>query len=204
MKRIIKITLTSALFFLLAIFAFGQDEKINSCSVVLEVEFLKTGKVGKVSLVSDTCEKDSGFQNQAIEAVKKVKFKPKKENGEKVTEIKKVRYDFKIDEQDGATVSENRNTESIVNTQQVIILEKPKPVYPNSDGVTVCVTGTVRLRVEFLSVGKIGKISVVSGLPHGITEKAIEAAEKIKFLPAKENGVSISTNKIVTYSFSIY
>ena len=84
------------------------------------------------------------------------------------------------------------------------ILYKPRAAYPNQDKGTVCIQGTVRLRVEFLDSGEIGKIAVVSGLPYGASENSIEAAKKIKFNPALKNGKSVTVFKVVEFSFSIY
>ncbi len=64
--------------------------------------------------------------------------------------------------------------------------------------------GKVVLRVTFLENGKIGKISVVSGLPNGLTEEAISAAKQIKFTPAMSHGTRYSQTKTVTYTFSLY
>jgi TonB family protein len=81
------------------------------------------------------------------------------------------------------------------------IIKKPKASYPNQEKGTVCVQGTVRLRITFLKDGEIGNISLVSGLPNGANENAVEAAKKIKFRPAIKNGKAISVSKIVEYKF---
>ncbi len=81
------------------------------------------------------------------------------------------------------------------------ILEKPRAAYTD---VSVCIQGTVRLRVEFLASGEIGKISPISTLPYGLTENAIEAASKIKFEPEIKNGKLISKFMVVEYAFVIY
>ena len=64
--------------------------------------------------------------------------------------------------------------------------------------------GTVELRVTFLGNGGIGEISIKSGAKFGLTEKAIEAARKIAFLPVKKNDKNVDVTKIVQYKFSIY
>jgi hypothetical protein len=79
------------------------------------------------------------------------------------------------------------------------ILYKPRPGYPDKAG---CVTGTVILRIAFLESGKIGPISVVKGLPTGLTEKALEAAEKIQFQTMIRVGEHKSVTKQVEYFFS--
>lgn len=96
-----------------------------------------------------------------------------------------------------------KNQTDTTNTP-VKILYKPEAAYPEPQNGTICVTGTVTLRVTFLDSGKIGKINVVSGLPYGFSENAVEAAKKIKFKPAKKNGKTVSVSKTVTYSFTIY
>ena len=66
------------------------------------------------------------------------------------------------------------------------------------------VEGVVRLRVTFLASGEIGEITVVSGLPNGLTEEAVKAARSIRFEPAKKNGVPYSVTKTVEYTFTLY
>jgi TonB family protein len=64
--------------------------------------------------------------------------------------------------------------------------------------------GKVVLRVVFNARGGIGAISVVSGLPDGLTEQAIAAARRLLFIPARRNGVAYSVVKPVEYTFTIY
>jgi len=63
--------------------------------------------------------------------------------------------------------------------------------------------GTVKLRVEFLANGAIGKVTVLSGLPNGLTEAAITAAQRLAFLPKRVNGVAVSIAREVDYDFHI-
>jgi len=86
----------------------------------------------------------------------------------------------------------------------VKILYKPQAAYPNQNKGTVCIQGTVRIRVEFLESGEIRQIVVVSGLPYGASENAVEAAKKIKFIPAKKNGQTVTTVRVISFSFAIY
>ena len=84
------------------------------------------------------------------------------------------------------------------------ILYKPQTAYPSQDKGSVCIQGTVSLRVQFLESGKIGEISVVSGLPQGATETSIEAAKGIKFEPATKDGKPITLTRVIQFNFSIY
>jgi protein TonB len=65
------------------------------------------------------------------------------------------------------------------------------------------VRGTVALRVLFQADGTISDITIVRGLPHGLNEKAIEAAHKIRFRPALKDGkpVSVYGNLEFTFDF---
>lgn len=67
----------------------------------------------------------------------------------------------------------------------------------------MCIRGSVRLRVEFLASGKIGTITVISELPLGATENAIEAARKIVFAPERKNSQNVTVYKIIGYNFGI-
>ena len=66
------------------------------------------------------------------------------------------------------------------------------------------IVGSVVLKCVLSADGSIGDIHVVSGLPYGLTERAVGVARKIKFIPAMKDGkyVSISTN--VIYYFNLY
>lgn len=65
------------------------------------------------------------------------------------------------------------------------------------------VQGTVVLDVMFSYDGSITSIQVVRGLPNGLTESAIEAAQKIKFEPAIKNGEPVSTRGNLEFSFNL-
>lgn len=83
------------------------------------------------------------------------------------------------------------------------IISKPRPTYTEVARKNN-IQGTVTLRITFLASGLIGNISVVEGLPSGLSEQAIVAARKIVFEPAKRNGVPITTTKLMKFSFMLY
>ena len=84
----------------------------------------------------------------------------------------------------------------------LLITSKPTPGY-SEEARRDRVTGTVVLRVVFLASGDIGTVSAVKKLGSGLTEKAIEAAQKIKFKPAVKNGIPVTVVKSMTYAFRI-
>lgn len=88
-------------------------------------------------------------------------------------------------------------------TRGVMILTKPRANYTDYARF-YDITSKVVLRVTFSANGKIGAISVISGLPFGLTEQAIAAARGITFKPALREGVPYSVTKPVEYSFIIY
>lgn len=85
----------------------------------------------------------------------------------------------------------------------LVIISKPRPTYTDP-AKNASVQGTVVLRVTFLASGRVGSISPVKGLSHGLTEQAIAAARLITFKPAESKDGPISVTKTVEYSFVPY
>ena len=50
----------------------------------------------------------------------------------------------------------------------------------------------------------VTNIRTVSGLPYGLTEKAIAAAHQIKFVPATKDGHQVSMWMQLEYNFNLY
>src|SRR5262249_36141883 len=66
------------------------------------------------------------------------------------------------------------------------------------------VEGTVVLTIVFGADGRIHDIRTVRGLPHGLTETSIEAAQKIRFHPAVQHGKPVSVRATLEFSFALY
>jgi TonB family protein len=66
------------------------------------------------------------------------------------------------------------------------------------------IQGTVVLTVVFGADGRIRDIRVIHGLPYGLTETSIEAAQKIRFQPAVNNGKPMSVRATLEYNFALY
>jgi TonB family protein len=88
-------------------------------------------------------------------------------------------------------------------TQKAIIRKRPTPSYTKK-AKKHNVEGTVVLKAVFSSGGKVTNIEVVKGLPDGLTEKAIEAAKKIKFDPATIDRRPVSQSITLEYTFNLY
>ena len=80
---------------------------------------------------------------------------------------------------------------------------KPEPSY-TEDARQNAVTGTVVLKCVFASNGSVTNIRLITGLPYGLTEKAIDAASKIKFIPAIKDGKFVSMWIQLEYNFNLY
>lgn len=83
------------------------------------------------------------------------------------------------------------------------IISKPRATYTDA-ARTNNVQGSVLVKVQLLASGQVGSVTVVRGLPHGLSERAIAAAKQIKFEPKKVNGVPVNTIVTFDYGFSIY
>ena len=80
------------------------------------------------------------------------------------------------------------------------ILAKPDAGYTD-EARRNNVSGQVVLRVLFAETGQVTQISVVRGLPFGLTERAIAAARQIEFEPAELDGRKVAYPLVVVYNF---
>jgi TonB family protein len=88
-------------------------------------------------------------------------------------------------------------------TSKARLISKPEPQY-TEEARKNQITGTVVLKVVFASSGQVTNIRTVSGLPYGLTEKAIAAARQIKFVPASKDGHQVSMWMQLEYNFNLY
>jgi len=88
-------------------------------------------------------------------------------------------------------------------TTKARLISKPEPQY-TEDARKNQIVGTVVLKCVFSSSGQVTGISVRSGLPYGLTERAIAAARNIKFEPATKDGHKVSMWMQLEYNFNLY
>jgi TonB family protein len=88
-------------------------------------------------------------------------------------------------------------------TKRANIRSKPEPEY-TEPARRFRVRGTVRLRLILAASGQVSGITPISKLPHGLTQKAVEAAQKITFDPAIKDGQRVSQYFLIEYNFNIY
>jgi TonB family protein len=87
--------------------------------------------------------------------------------------------------------------------KKIRLAMKPEPMYTEIARQNQ-LTGTVVLKCVFASNGSVTNIRTVSGLPYGLTERAIDAAKKIKFIPAVKDGKYVSMWMQLEYNFNLY
>lgn len=99
------------------------------------------------------------------------------------------------------------SSEKIVSSKGVTtkarVLSKPAPAY-TEEARRNQVAGTVILRCVFSADGTVKHFIVVEGLADGLTEVAIRAARKIKFVPATIEGRPVSMWMELQYNFNLY
>jgi TonB family protein len=160
-----------------------------------------------------------GARNNAKENLKYL-FASIKFNGEKPF-VAATALDGKIDEQTVSLAALADTPFTVEEESKENLPDKPTPT-PPPPGVTPIqllvkkraqytqqarqkgTTGRIVLRVTFAASGSIEKISVIEGLPNGLTEQAVRAARMIRFLPEQKDGVPVTVTRAVEYSFMIY
>jgi TonB family protein len=103
----------------------------------------------------------------------------------------------------GGGVDYNHPFKTAEVTRKAVITSKPEPGF-TEEARKNNVTGVVRLRAILSAGGSVQGISVVKGLPDGLTERAISAAKQIRFTPAEKDGRTVSQYVTLEYNFNIY
>lgn len=94
------------------------------------------------------------------------------------------------------------NEKTCLNTK-ARILSKPEPPY-TTEARRAKIAGTVVLSVLLGANGEITDIKVKKGLPHGLNESAIEAAKRIRFVPAEVDCQRVPSYMELQYNFNLY
>lgn len=87
--------------------------------------------------------------------------------------------------------------------KKAVITFKPEPVF-TEQARRFSVSGVIRLRAVLNKTGEVTNVSVIKGLPHGLTWSAVAAAKGIKFQPAQKDGRAVSQYVTLDYNFNIY
>ena len=121
------------------------------------------------------------------------------ESDSRVTEVWKEQWEtLKVHAGMGGDVYTGREV-----TTKARLISKPEPSYTEKARQEQIV-GTVVLRCVFASDATVKHILIVQPLPSGLTERAIAAAKKIKFIPATRDGKPVSLLMQLEYNFNLY
>jgi TonB family protein len=82
------------------------------------------------------------------------------------------------------------------------VISKPTPAY-TPEARSLRIEGEVVLEVVFEASGKLRVVRVVQGLGHGLDESAMQAAQQIRFKPAKRDGQPSDYTALVHIVFQL-
>lgn len=82
------------------------------------------------------------------------------------------------------------------------VTSMPRPPYTR-DARLAKYSGKIKVAVEFRADGTIGFTFPLGELPHGLTESAISAARRLRFVAARKNGGPVTVVGLVDHSFAI-
>jgi TonB family protein len=103
-----------------------------------------------------------------------------------------------------AATQDNANAFTIKEVdRRPFVAFRPEPSY-TEEARQNALTGSVILRAVLTADGAVTNIKVASGLPYGLEENAIEAAKKLRFIPAMKDGKFVSTWMQLEYYFNLY
>lgn len=112
-------------------------------------------------------------------------------------------YQVQSNNHESSDQAEEKVYQSSEVTRRAHITYKPEPPF-TEEARQRGVYGKVVLRVILRASGEVTDITVVKGLPHGLTEQCIEKAKQMKFEPAMKDGRPVSQYFQTEYHFSIY
>ncbi len=103
--------------------------------------------------------------------------------------------------QSGGSTGTNALSTSTVN-EKPVRLRAPIPRY-TEEARANNTQGTVTLRVLVGTDGRVQQLSVIRGLPHGLTERAIAAAREAEFKPAMKDGKPVPCWVVLQMDFNL-
>jgi len=168
---------------------FTEEARLNGVDGVVRLRAVLSAS-GEVSRISVLKGLPDGLTERAVAAARQIRFQPAQKDGRAVSQYVILEYNFNIYEDEDKV------------DRKAVILEKPEPEY-TEEARAQQVKGTVVLELYLHKGGTLYVGETVKGLPHGLTEKAREAAKRIKFKPAEHKGRPVSVVSTVEYVFRL-
>jgi TonB family protein len=168
---------------------FTEEARENDVqgNVRLRVVLNVSGEVTNVIVISSL---PYGLTEKAIAAAKEIRFTPARHYDRPVSQYLILQYFFDV-------FYEESEVE-----RKAVILEQPEPQYPLAAHAAGA-EGKVVLDVLLHGGGWARVKGVVGEQPRGLTESAVEAAERIRFTPAKHKGRPVTVIRRIEYVFSL-
>jgi TonB family protein len=167
--------------------AFTKEARENDVYGVVRLRVVLSSK-GKVERVTVVKGLPDGLTEKAIAAAMQIRFTPARRYGHAVSQYVALEYYF------------NGYYDADAD-KKVEILEQPQPGY-TEEALAHRVSGKVVLEAYFSRDGTVESPRVVEGLPDGLSAKAIEAARRIRFVPAEVKGRKVTVLRRLEYVFS--
>jgi len=167
----------------------AKDNKVEG-TVVLGVVFGVDGQISDIRVIRGL---PHGLTENAIIAAKKIRFEPAMKGGQPVSVRGNIEFSFNLYKDP---------IQPMDASLRPTILHREKADY-TKEAKDNKVEGKVVLSVVFGADGQIGDIRVIQGLPHGLTQKAVEATSKIRFEPAMKDGQPVSVRGALEFSFNL-
>jgi TonB family protein len=101
-----------------------------------------------------------------------------------------------------ADTQPRRRAEEVVPITPVSVTSKPNPVYTDQ-ARKQRVEGEVLVQVVFTASGQVQVLRVVRGLGFGLDESAVQAAQKVRFVPAQRNGQPVDSTATLHIVFQL-
>jgi len=165
---------------------FTEEALDNDVFGVVRLRAVLNSK-GEVTNISVVKGLPDGLTRNAIDAVKQIRFTPARRYGHAVSQYITLEYYFGFNDEDA--------------DRKVEIVEQPQPAYTD-EARKNGVAGKVVIDARFHKDGSISSPTVVEGLPYGLTEKALDALSRIRFVPAEFKGRKVTVYRKVVYVFS--
>ncbi|MEM7353799.1 MAG: energy transducer TonB [Acidobacteriota bacterium] len=152
--------------------------------VVVEADIDDTGTVTDTRVVRGNA---AALDLAAIEALQSWRFEPALQDGTPVASSYRVGFEFALPkDNDGLAPVEVSG-----DIEPPRRLETPLPVYPNTAWAQG-ITGDVLVQAVIDETGAVADVKVLKGLPHGLTEAAVEAIRRWRFEPATRHGQPVA------------
>jgi hypothetical protein len=99
---------------------------------------------------------------------------------------------------------EIRDADSAIYSRPLIFLRKKQPDFHGWSKGGQPVSYKVKLRIQFLAGGQIGKVELLASNNIDFANSIFDALKKLKFAPAQIDGKDVDVSRIMEFSFDSF